>query len=300
MICGIIDLGSNTIRLSIYTTDSGSIKPLFNKKVTAGLSGYVSDGALSVKGMGKACAALHGFRSILTNFGIQTVYVFATASLRNISNTAQAVEYIKQNTRLDVDVLSGDEEARLVFAGATQSVQLEEGLVLDIGGGSSEYISFAAGSEIRASGSLPVGSLNQFYRHVSGLLPTASAMRKIRSEVLGEMKEKEFFQLGRHRDICGVGGTIRTVRKLYNEVFELPQDNAELETDKVERLLKLFEEDQKAIYRPVLQLSPERIHTIIPGMLILSTICKTCQAEHITVSGYGVREGYLLGRVLRQ
>jgi exopolyphosphatase/guanosine-5'-triphosphate,3'-diphosphate pyrophosphatase len=117
--------------------------------------------------------------------------------------------------------------------------------------------------------------------------------------VISELKDVGFTEIGRQKRLCGVGGTIRATRMLYNEIMGLSQENAELEVAGVERLIRLFEEDQRAFYRHVLQLAPERIHTILPGMLILSTIAKACDAEKITVSGNGVREGYLFDRVLR-
>lgn len=298
MICGIVDLGSNTIRLSIYETENGAARLLLHKKVMAGLSAYVAEGVLSDRGISRACAVLESYRGILTNFHITNAHVFATASLRNISNTARAVGRIEEVTGLSVDVLSGEEEARLVFQGATHALNFDEGMVLDIGGGSTEFTAFK-GKEILWADSIPAGSLNQFYKHVSALLPTSSAMKKIRTDVLAELKQAGFFQVGKQRCICGVGGTIRATRKLYNEIYEQSLENNELEVSKVDRLLRLYEEEQRAFYRPMLRIAPERVHTILPGMLILSTIARSCAAEKISVSSYGVREGYLFDRVLR-
>ena len=81
LICGIVDLGSNTIRLSIYKYEDG-IKLLINKKTMAGLSGYVVGGELSPKGIKKACQVLNNYKNILSNFSIENSYIFATASLR--------------------------------------------------------------------------------------------------------------------------------------------------------------------------------------------------------------------------
>lgn len=297
LLCGIIDLGSNTIRLSIYSSENGAVRLLLNKKVMAGLSGYVAEGTLSVKGIAKACSVLNNFKSILSNFKIDCAYVFATASLRNISNTEEATGYIAKNTGLDITVLTGEEEARLVFAGATRAMDVTSGLMVDIGGGSTEYAAFSH-NEILKAASMPIGSLNLFYKYVSALLPTSANMKKIRTRVMSELKDSGFLTIGRQKQICGVGGSVRAARKLYNEIFDLPSENLEMEPGKLDRLFSLFETDQKAVYRSILQIAPDRIHTIIPGMIILNTIAKGCTCEKITVSGYGVREGYLFDRVL--
>ena len=96
MICGIVDLGSNTIRLSIYQYEGEHFRLLLNKKTMAGLAGYVQDGALSDGGILVACRVLSSYRALLSNFSVSEMHVFATASLRNISNTGEAVEAIRE------------------------------------------------------------------------------------------------------------------------------------------------------------------------------------------------------------
>lgn len=108
----------------------------------AGLAGYVEDGQLSVEGIECACAALLKFRSVLQSLEIAHTSVFATASLRNISNTKLALSVIYAATGYSVDVLSGEEEALFGFAGAMQKLYLTSGAFLDIGGASTEVVTF--------------------------------------------------------------------------------------------------------------------------------------------------------------
>ena len=91
MIYGIADVGSNTVRLSIYKCEGGEIRLLMNRKVMAGLAGYVRHGALTPEGIEVACQTLQGYRSLMDNLELPDLRVFATASLRNISNTEEAV-----------------------------------------------------------------------------------------------------------------------------------------------------------------------------------------------------------------
>ena len=100
----IADLGSNTIRLSVYhTLPEGGFERLFSEKEMAGLVNYISDGVLSEAGIRRACVALTNFRSLLHQFGMDEMHVFATASLRNIRNTEEAVAMIRDLTGIDVD-----------------------------------------------------------------------------------------------------------------------------------------------------------------------------------------------------
>ena len=95
---GIVDLGSNSIRLSIYEVQDGQPRLLINKKEMAGLAGYVSGGILEETGIERACAALESFHEILGHFGIKEMHAFATASLRNIENRSEAVAEIARRT----------------------------------------------------------------------------------------------------------------------------------------------------------------------------------------------------------
>ena len=142
MKCGIADVGSNTIRLSIYRWEGTQFKLLLNKKVMAGLAGYIKDGALSDSGILVACRTLAGFRALLDNFGLHDLYVFGTASLRNIVNTEDAVQTIREVTGLTVEVLSGADEAALSFQGAAAGGGASSGLLTDIGGGSTELVAY--------------------------------------------------------------------------------------------------------------------------------------------------------------
>ena len=94
----IIDIGSNSIRLTLYETLGQNFNILFREKIMAGLAGYVEDGKLSAEGIECACAGLLTFRGILQTLEIERIRVFATASLRNISNTEQALSVIRAAT----------------------------------------------------------------------------------------------------------------------------------------------------------------------------------------------------------
>ncbi len=205
MIYGIADVGSNTVRLSIYKCEGGEIRLLMNRKVMAGLAGYVRHGALTPEGIEVACQTLQGYRSLMDNLELPDLRVFATASLRNISNTEEAVGAVMAATGLRVDVLSGREEAELSFRGAIQNAGLYTGLLVDLGGGSTELVSYR-NRAIQSACSLSVGSLSLFSKYVAKLHPTKEERRAIRRAV-EEQLEQYVPQHGPARHICGVGGT---------------------------------------------------------------------------------------------
>ena len=177
----IIDIGSNSIRLTLYETDGLSFKILFREKIMAGLAGYVEDGKLSAEGIECACAGLLTFRGILQTLAIDRISVFATASLRNISNTKQALSVIHAATGYSVEVISGEDEALFGYAGAMRELHLTGGAFLDIGGASTEIVTFEDGRPVDFA-SFPIGSLSLYRRCVKkfcrGKVPSSACGRK--------------------------------------------------------------------------------------------------------------------------
>lgn len=296
MIYGIADVGSNTVRLSIYKCEGGEIRLLMNRKVMAGLAGYVRHGALTPEGIQVACQTLQGYRSLMDNLELPDLRVFATASLRNISNTEEAVGAVMAATGLKVDVLSGREEAELSFRGAIQNAGLYTGLLVDLGGGSTELVSYRERA-IQTACSLSVGSLSLFSQYVSKLHPTKEERRAIRRAV-----EKQLDRYVAHRiparHICGVGGTVRAACKVANVMFDRPGDDRSLDREELSEMLHRLKKPGREELRLLLKAVPERIHTLIPGLLALDTIAKVYGVQTLTASACGVREGYLLDRVL--
>ena len=179
----VVDLGSNTIRLSVYDTrPGGTFELLFSEKEMAGLAGCVEDGVLSQAGIHRACQALTHFQRLARLVGLERVHVFATASLRNIRNTEEALAVIRKACGLEVDVVPGDMEAELGYYGALRTLDLRDGAMFDIGGGSTELVEVRQGQILRAQ-SLPVGSLNLFSRYVRRVWPRREEIEQLERAV---------------------------------------------------------------------------------------------------------------------
>lgn len=297
MKCGIVDLGSNTIRLSIYHWEGRQFKLLMNKKEMAGLAGYIKDGVLSDRGILVACQVLSGFKALLENFDIRDIHVFATASLRNIVNTEDALDTIRAVTGVTVEVVSGSDEATLSFLGATVGGGAPDtGLLADIGGGSTELVAYEKGG-ITSGCSLPMGSLSLFTRYVTGLFPTREERHAIRDQVEAEL-ERAKTQGVRCAHLTGVGGTIRAAAKLCNDLSGAEQNNRTIPAEEIRALYKDLKKGDQATLRQILRIVPDRVHTILPGLAILCAVLKSYEVETVLVSPCGVREGYLLQRVM--
>lgn len=292
----VIDIGSNTMRLSAYSIHDHEIKPIFNRKAMSSLISYVDkDGCMTERGINKAISVLLGFKKVIENVRIRKVFVFATASFRNISNRQQAVDMIKERTGFDVTVISGEEEGACGFIGASYNVNVDSGLMADIGGGSTELV-FYKDKKISRAYSIPMGSLSLYANFVSGLIPTRDEYKKIKKFVRERLENIQPDEAPSVM-LCGVGGTNRAASKLCNDYFNMPLTNRNIEPEQIKKLMKSFYNDEDGVSR-ILRVVPERIHTVIPGMIILRTIAKRYSCEKIIVSEYGVREGYLIKNVI--
>lgn len=299
MICSIVDLGSNTIRLCIFEYNGNIVKSILERKTMAGLTNFVKNEMLSQSGVDRICEILNEYKDILKIFRIKNkdVHIFATASLRNIINTVEVIALIKVATGFDVELLSGEEEATLDFIGATKVIAKDNGILVDIGGGSTEIVVFK-NREIQHATSMPIGSLNLYVKHVKKIIPKEEERVIIKEDVLENLKALDI-KPETVQTICGVGGTMQAAKKLNNSIFNLPKHCINIEVNHISEILKLINNSKRSTLTPILQNIPDRIHTIIPGLIIADTIADYFNSEDITVSKYGIREGYLYERVMK-
>ena len=289
----VIDIGSNTMRLSVYSCRGDHISVLFTKKETAGLAGYVTDGAMTEDGADQCITVLKSFQESLLGIRIDGLSVFATASLRNVCNTEDILRTIARRTGIKVEILSGQEEAVLDFIGATHSVGMKNGLLIDIGG-STELTAFSE-QTIFCAESISIGSLSLYTNYVEELLPTPAEQKAIRRAVWKKLETVKSLAGSQFTDICGVGGTIRAVQKMNRHVGGHSDG---FSVKELRALLAKMQKPDKGALRMILKAVPDRIHTLIPGMLILDTAAEYFKSERIQVSAFGVREGFLYARVL--
>lgn len=296
--CAVIDIGSNTIRLSAYQYEGDNIQPLMNRKMMAGLASYVKDGDLTVEGLHITCRTLETYKTMLKNLDISDYYAFATASLRNIGNTDEVLNMIRAATGLDVAVISGEDEGKLSLRGAVESVEVSDGLLMDLGGGSTEIVPFKD-KEAQKVYSLKAGSLNLYRKFVEDFLPTKEERGNITSYYESLIDDAGIY-IPKSDVICGVGGTCRAVAKLIDYLSGRPEGTCSFTDKELDELYKMLKKGDREAKDLLLKVAPDRVHTVIPGILAIRVIMKRAGAANVRVSRTGVREGYLFSRVLHK
>ena len=213
----IIDIGSNSMRLTVYKIKDNKFKILFKEKSMAGLASYVENGCLNQDGITRACEGLLDFKNTLEMLGLlDRVYVFATASLRNIVNTDDAVAKITAATGFPIDVISGQEEAMLGYIGMMQQYPVTSGAAIDIGGASTE-LSVFANQAIVFSKSYRVGSLKLYKDCVKNILPGDGSVKRIKHAIQKEFPTELFASFYPQKCMVCTGGTARSVLKVAKQ-----------------------------------------------------------------------------------
>ncbi len=278
---GIIDIGSNTVVLIIYdSTDPIHVQEYCSEPVR--LVSYNHNGIMSKEGIEKTLEVLDTYRKILEKQNVTKVGAFITEPWRNLKNTDELIDGLARSG-FEIEPLSGRREAELDFYGSRMDCSdIATGNAFDVGGGSSELISFIDG-EIHEALSLPIGAVRLKELPVDPSIPE-------------QYMKDAFLKAPKLLDtpspvIVGIGGTARATGLLGNALFP----GEVLTVRHVETMLeKLLAEEPVTIAAMKSVISPGRWAVLAPGMNMLLGIMKAYHAETLRISEGCVREGYLL------
>lgn len=280
----IIDIGSNSVRLVVYSGISRVPSPTFNEKVLAGLgSGLAETGRLSDESRRKALAALHRFRLLLNHMGVRRTRVVATAAIRDARNGREFVQEIKR-IGLDCEVLSADDEARLAGEGVLSAIPLADGIVGDLGGGSLELVEVSGGKVGRRI-SMPLGVL-RLDRGKSGRAAALDILREGLSEagLVGRGRDRRFYM---------VGGSWRSIAKIDMAVssYPLPITHQYIMRPQRAPILEELAETPDRIWSK--KIAGARLASAPVAAMLLALLVDEIGPSELVVSTFGIREGLL-------
>ncbi len=298
---GIIDIGSNTVRLLVYQTAGNGFEIIANEKHHIRLIGHVKGGRISDDGMDALLSALCGLQSTAGFLGVDRLHCFATAPFRAVRDAEALTALVHERTGLAPDVLSGEEEARLGVIGARLAAGTDEGLFVDLGGGSME-ISLLENGEVLHSVSVDVGSTRLADRFVTRGLPSPKELARIKEKVDAELDALPWLNGAKARDMICMGGTARALFRVHcvlNGREFLETEAEPLDAAETERVYKAILRMGLDGLRLLQKYCSSRIFTFVPGVAALCRTAKKARAKRARLSCYGVREGYLMDRVLK-
>lgn len=299
---GIIDLGSNTIRLVIYRWDGSSLLKMNNVKRKGQSAKYIENGELNRTGVENIIDHLKELLVIARSMDVQEIRIFATASLRNIKNSHHVQIQIEQAIQRKIDILDGEEETLFGFEGMKRTFELPlEGISIDVGGGSTEITHFFHETAVSTI-SIPIGSLNLYLNHVHDVLPSQAEVSLMRIEIQHALQQVEWLSKVVVKEVVGIGGSSRAMMRLHQLKHDIQASilDIQLASNIIKDYIYEASTQPNELVQLLSQHIADRLSTLIPGMIIIDEIMTAVKAEQFKLSSDGVREGYFYKRILRE
>lgn len=275
---GIIDIGSNTVRLVVYDKR----RKVSNTALASEILSDTYDGVLSSPGIEKLCNMIEFLKGKAGNI---EVHAFATFAFRILKNREEVKQIIFERTGISIDILSGEDEARYDFYGLKSSISKNEsGIGVDLGGGSAQIFEFKEGN-MEFGRSYPIGCKkvkNKFLKHK---FPNSEERKKIEEYIEEKIEEIDI----KCEKIYMMGGTAKTAAKLYSFLKGTENINV-LKTNHLDDLVTFIEETPENVMKNILK---NRYDNIVVGIIIMKKIADICGAGEIHIKKCGVRDGYL-------
>ncbi|MET0308617.1 MAG: Ppx/GppA family phosphatase [Sphingomonas sp.] len=291
----IIDIGSNSVRLVVYEGAARLPAILFNEKVMAGLGRGLSEtGAIEAGSLAMARAALARFALLAREMQVTELRTVATAAVRDASNGGELID-AAEALGLEVELLSGEEEAMASGMGVLSGIPDANGIVGDLGGGSLELVRVVAGT-VTDRVSFPLGVLRLEAIRAQGRL----ALDRLVGRLVGEAGWK-----GRGKDLPFylVGGSWRSLAKLDMHLSGYPLPIVHQYPLTIERIAELGRTIglvSKSDLKAIPDLSSARVPTLGNATALLASVLKHLGSSGTMVSAYGLREGLLFQRLSTQ
>ena len=295
-----MDIGTNSTRLLVAEVDGGTLTELDRRTVVTRLGeGLEASGRLSDAAVARVSEALADYREALDGLGAERVVAVATSAMRDAANGPEFRDEIERRFGIDARTISGDEEARLTFLGATAGRDPGAAtLVIDIGGGSTEFVVGHAGGDPEFHVSTRMGSVRHTERHLHSDPPTAAELAALAEDAraIVEADVPADVRAGVNAGIA-VAGTATSLAAIDQELDPYDPERVHgyrLGVASCERLLARLAGLTVAQRREVPGLHPDRAPTIVAGAGILLESMRACGLDGIEVSENDILHGAAL------
>jgi exopolyphosphatase / guanosine-5'-triphosphate,3'-diphosphate pyrophosphatase len=275
----VIDIGTNTTRLLVAEVEDGQVVELERRTVITSLGqGVDSSGRLAQEAMDRVAEAIAVYREVIDRIGVERVVALATSAMRDAENGPEFRDYLKQRFGIEPQTISGDEEARLTFLGATSNRNDDrQTLVIDIGGGSTEYVVGHPGRDPDFHISTQMGSI-RFTERFEDLEEMAAAV----SETVPDVSvEQGIAVAGTATSLAAIDGA----EQIHGYRLSLAA---------CERMVAMLAAMSLEERRQVKGLHPDRAPTIVAGTVILTESIRALGLAEVEVSERDILHGAAL------
>ncbi|MBI4184287.1 MAG: Ppx/GppA family phosphatase [Proteobacteria bacterium] len=290
---GVIDIGSNSIRLVVFDASKRTAVPLFNEKVICGLGRTLhSSGRLDPAGVEQALRTLARFRGIAGAIGVEALDVLATAAVREAADGAAFVGEVAARLGLEVNVIPGREEAELSALGVLCGIPGAEGVMGDLGGGSLELVAIGEG-RIGEGATLPLGSLR--------LMEGSGGDPGIAQGMIDDHLARQAWLDGmKGRRLYLVGGAWRSIARIHISQTGYPLSVVHqyvLPWREAADLTRLIGRLSEKSLEKITGISHGRVATLPFAALVLKRLMRRIEPPEVVFSAHGLREGWFMRRL---
>lgn len=292
---GIIDIGSNTIRLVIYELHKSSFQAIENYKVTARLGKHFDEfGALTAAGIRILNDTLHTCQTIIQSYDNCEVRCLATAALRMAKNRKKIIQTVKNEIGFTIEVLEDTEEAIYGCLSVTESLPYDQGITIDLGGASTEITLFKE-RKLVAVHSFSFGAVTLKEAYATGALISLNKRKELRNFLKRELETIPWLKnVG--GIMAGLGGNARQLARLapvYEEVTQLDIHAAEMESETLARMRTSFSDMDEDEMAHIKELSRERLDLINIVLEVFFAVGEWADVNRFIASTRGIREGVI-------
>jgi exopolyphosphatase/guanosine-5'-triphosphate,3'-diphosphate pyrophosphatase len=295
----VVDIGSNSTRLLIADVRDGTTVTEIDRRsvVTRLGEGVDGSGRLGDAPQARVFAALDEFAAAIDARGCDVRTAVMTSAVRDAANGGEFADTVRERYGLDGRTLSGDEEARLTYLGATVGREPVDRMVIDIGGGSTEVV-IGAGDRVEFHASMQAGVVRHTERHLSSDPPRPEELEALAADVRAVIVDAipEGVR-GRPTAATAVAGTATTCAAIDLELEPydpLQVEGHRLSQDRLSEMLSRLAAQPLAERRHVPGLHPDRAPTIVAGIVILSTLLRCFGLDATEVSEHDILWGVAL------
>ncbi len=287
---GVIDVGSNTVRLLVASVDGGCVRTIREERTHLGLGEeLLRHGRIRRRKLDEVAEVTAEYARIARKLGVRELETVVTAPGRQGDEPARLLDVLGRATAGEVRVVSAEEEGRLAFEGAVSRAETGESVVAvcDVGGGSTELV---VGTELLGPAwvrSVDLGSLRLTAALLSSDPPTAAEIESARKVVRSGLAELD---PPRPELALATGGSARSIARVVGHEYG---------TDDLERVIELLASRPAAESAKVLGLRPDRARTLLAGATILAEVSRILEVP-FTPSRGGIREGAALRLAARR
>jgi exopolyphosphatase / guanosine-5'-triphosphate,3'-diphosphate pyrophosphatase len=297
----VVDVGTNSTRLFVADVESGRVTAALERltRITRLGAGVDATGKLDPEAIGRVLATLDDYQRVIEAHGAERRVAVLTSAVRDAANGEEFAAMLRDRYGLEAKILEGGEEARLTFLGATSERDPDDQtttLVLDIGGGSTEFV-IGHGREARFHVSTQAGAVRQTERHLHHDPPLPRELEELAADVRAVIAAAVPAGQRRVEHAIGVAGTPTSLAAVAQALEPYDPDRVQgylLARDECERLLVLLASLPLTERREVPGLHPDRAPTIVAGTTILAEIMGLFELEHIEVSEHDILRGAAL------